>query len=287
MALKSKQLGDLKTSSLLEIIQNNSVSVAKPYSRKKGRIYASEAVCGRKAALNSKLSGMPNIVKFNNITGDFYGKIGGAIEDVILNNLEPVLKQYDLATDINLGGRIDGIVFRNGELEVVEVKSCDALPNSPKPEHHSQALIYSTITGIKNYSLIYVSRNIVEYVAGEQQMKWVEFNYENTDYDEKYSTVYEIIKATKYGELNLLPPKGRLMRNKTVCNSVYCPFVERCWNGDLDELDDPNLTSFNLSKLEREIEAETKKVLKNSPKVKKQIELAYEKYNTTFRKSKK
>jgi PD-(D/E)XK nuclease superfamily len=191
---------------------------------KRERLHASNAGhCGRRSVLSMTKSNDELVSPASAL----YFKIGNSIEEVVLDALYHVgvlvFRQYKLHDEqLNLTGIIDGIVFANGALSLLEIKSCGALPEKPKPEHLAQSFLYSALTGL-NAKIIYVSRNVATW-NGELLIR--EFTLPDNK-DEMLKYVKQAAIARVCLSKKLLPPMPNGFKKSNCSN---CPFIPHCWN---------------------------------------------------------
>lgn len=195
--------------------------------QRNGRLYASDAgFCARQTALQADR----DEYEVQTAATTAYYAIGVTIEDLVLNGLYEsgalLFKGYKLPDiGLNLGGYIDAIVFLNGRIRVLEVKSCGQLPSVPKPTQAAQAMVYSAITGLPA-TLLYFSRSVANF-KGELMLK--EFPLPESD-TQKRMTLYQVA----YGHLafmnKVIPAIPAHVTSKAQCG--FCPFTGICWDGE-------------------------------------------------------
>ncbi len=188
-----------------------------------GRLYASQSgQCERKTALTSTQVGNEVITASMNA----YFKIGETIEELILDSLFDqgilLFKQYRLPDiGINMGGYVDGIIFVDGQVKVLEIKSCGTVPNKPKPDHLAQTLIYSAITGLPA-QIMYMSRQPADFYGN--------MNIETFDIETSTENLSKAVWSAVYGYLavgmGVLPDRPPHMK-KSYCG--FCPGFNDCW----------------------------------------------------------
>lgn len=193
----------------------------------------------------------------NDVSSSLYMAIGTAIHKTI----EAALKEAGvLVSDehritaiggVPISGYVDAIVELNGELAVLELKSCGKAPAEPKPEHVAQAIVYGLATGIKRKLILYVGRNVKTFVG----LDLTEFEVED-DGGLLTATAREIALAHVYREALRLPPP-RLDASASKC--AYCPFVSECVDGGKWPLRAPSFEE--LKGLENNVEALTERIL--------------------------
>lgn len=189
-----------------------------------GRLYASSVgYCARRGAFQAT-SREPNVIS---ASGRVYMHIGEKVEDLVVLSLEKegvlLFTQYALPDiGLNLGGKIDGIVFINGKIRALEIKTCGKLPNIQKPEHRAQALLYEAVTGIPS-SVLYLSRNVANY-RGELQVIDIQ---SNPTKDELRNVIYNTALAYYSIRAGVAPSKPVSF---TESNCRYCSFKPVCWS---------------------------------------------------------
>lgn len=192
-----------------------------------GRLHARDTgLCERQGTLSALQDGM---IVDNPQSKSFFA-LGNAIEDLVLTSLfvtgNLLFKNYKIPDiGINLGGAIDGIVYLNDKIRILEIKSCGKLPDKPKPEHVAQALMYSAITGLHS-TVFYFSRYVIDKWGGPVLMKQFDLD-ENIELGKK--ALWRAIFASIAVKENLIPDKPVHLK-KSDCG--FCPFVSNCWNGE-------------------------------------------------------
>lgn len=134
-------------------------------TEKRPYLYGSDAgFCARRNTLLEHNVWLEPLV---NSAGNAYMSIGSALENMVAEALMrkgALLVQNMRLTPLKeakVSGKMDFLIFDNeGELALVECKSCGELPDSPKPGHYIQAQTYAAISGIDKVHLFYISRNI-------------------------------------------------------------------------------------------------------------------------------
>jgi len=189
---------------------------------RKGRFWASDCgLCSRRAVLSANSSGYSIVSP----SMEVYFELGKKIETIILESLEKtgnlLFADYRIPDiDMNLGGRVDGIILDNGKIKALEIKSCGALPTRPKPAHKAQALIYSAITGLPG-SLLYLSRHVAGF---DKKLMMQEFKLD--DEQEKYDAMFSLAYAAFSNDLNVLPGKGI----HKISHCGFCKYIPNCWH---------------------------------------------------------
>ncbi len=207
-----------------------------PIIRENGRIHAKEAsYCSRQStfnALHNLILGEDGTVTFT-ASSIFYMGIGEVVHNIITTALERESKllfaEYKLPeTVLNMGGKIDAIVYDQHKIKVLEIKTCGALPKAVKPEHYAQAVAYSSLLGVDTI-VLYISRNVVGY---DQKLMLTTFNLYPT-LDERRKVVMSLALARIAIDDHKLPP----VLFETVKSCEYCQFVPYCWGADTSKVD--------------------------------------------------
>lgn len=200
-----------------------------------GRLYAgSSGFCERQTALDSTYSGLE--VTEPKSTG--YFALGIAIEELILNSILKMngllIKQLETPNiGINIGGKVDGIVYIEKENKIVniEIKSCGTkLPLEPNPTHKAQALIYSGIDGLDS-RITYYSRNVADF-KGDVLLKTFDLGYDET---EIYNAMYKACFGYLASKDRVMP---KIPLNITQDQCGFCRFIPVCWQGGIAHLVD-------------------------------------------------
>jgi CRISPR/Cas system-associated exonuclease Cas4 (RecB family) len=131
----------------------------------RSHLYGSDAgLCARKNVLLEH-----NVWFDNEITpaSAGYMAVGVALENMLAEGLRRTgrLIQQNIRIvempGLKIAGKIDlAISDHEGQLALVEVKSCGKLPEAPKPEHLAQIQMYCAVSGIHRAWLTYISRDI-------------------------------------------------------------------------------------------------------------------------------
>lgn len=193
---------------------------------RKGRIYASDGGrCEKAAALMATVPG----TQVRTAALMSYAELGNAIEDIVVNALDDgetvLFKQYHLPeVGLNLGGYVDAIIYHQGRLRVLEVKSCGTVPRHPKPMHGYQAAIYSAITGLPA-TIFYFSRSVATF---DNTLLTAQF-----DLGEQGALQRAALWRVCYAKLSIdqgLTPRVPMHLTKA-SDCDYCPFIPHCWEG--------------------------------------------------------
>jgi hypothetical protein len=193
-----------------------------------GRLWASDVgLCEKRAVLNATKE---NGISIATATNNAYFKLGIEIEEIVLDALfkkdKLLYKDYRLPDiGLNLGGRIDGIVFVGGKIRVLEVKSCGAMPSKPKPTHAAQAAVYAAITGLPA-TVLYFSRNVAKF---DGKLLIDEFDLE-PDETKKREVIFRIVYSQLAVDEKIIPNKPLSITSKGSCG--YCNYTNDCWGED-------------------------------------------------------
>lgn len=207
-----------ESNSLVRKLENFSYS----QSGKRTSLWPSDAGhCARRTTLTLKSENLKSTVDFPK---ELTFKMGHTVENLVLQVLfeQDVLlwKDYNLPTlkigGYEMRGRIDGIVWDNGKVKILEIKSCNALPTEPSKENYAQAQIYSAITGL-DAIVLYVSRNPYTRKEGVKARQF------NLSFDP--APIENLFKGIQSFETDTLTPK---LAMRSLCG--FCPFVGFCWN---------------------------------------------------------
>ena len=190
----------------------------------------SAANCSRKGAIHATLVQ----TVFENAANFAYYKLGDCIEEIVLTGLHEVgsllFKSYIMPdVGLRLRGKADGIIFHDGKIRVLEVKSCGELPSNPKPEHQAQALLYAALTGFKAI-LYYFSRTSVATYEEELVTREFDLSVDGTDNLPRLY-LHQAIYARLALNMGVLPAKPYHLEFKANCGR--CDHIDFCWkNGE-------------------------------------------------------
>lgn len=218
-------------SPLVASIHRGLTKTPRPFDRK-GRLFASDsAFCARQGVIKSRT--LSDSIESPSFYG--YTKVGETMEDIVVTGLhldETLLfKQFRLfAVDgLNLGGKIDAIVYVEGKVYAVEVKSCGELPKSATERGYqaSQAALYSVITGLPG-KLLYFSRT----VANQQgDLKMVDFDIST---EQSHLALWTIMYAQYANEIGAVPDVPSHITGPSKCG--FCPYKKSCFGEDKQPL---------------------------------------------------
>lgn len=192
---------------------------------RKTRMYAGDAgFCSRLGILN----GLHQGEETSNAAGALYMGIGSAIHKAITDGLADKQKllfaEYKLPDiGLNLGGYIDAIVYAEDHIQILEIKSCGALPSVIKAGHRSQASVYSIVTGLPA-QVIYVSRSVASYV-GDVYIRAIPLN-------STVEILQDVLFNVVYSHLSMRENTlGPVPSHLTEPDCGYCRFKQICWHG--------------------------------------------------------
>lgn len=224
MAVKNLKFVENKLDSKLEDIVEAGLRSSFKTDRN-GRMYARDTYCSRR---NSILAVYKENVQTDGLFS-FYTEIGNVVEDIVLRAFrkQGVLVDFNYGVEfpgLNLGGKIDAIVFVNDKLRILEIKTISKNPDKPKDSHLKQAETYAAATGL-DYSVVYVPRTLHTFVGNKIKLDMKSFHYQ---FDEAVLRphLYTIAQSHYSIEKNVLPPFNK--RYKTQCE--YCQFANMCWD---------------------------------------------------------
>lgn len=165
-----------------------------------------------------------------NSAGKGYMAIGVAFENLLAESLQKLgrLLTQDfrlvLIPEVKISGKIDLIVIDSqGELALVEVKTCGELPSEIKPNHLAQVQTYCAVSGFKRAWVIYLSRNL----SPRKPMQTRTFQVD-TSREAMVSRLTTAVVSRAASDLKMLPPQPAGFRKHTECH--YCEFRDYfCW----------------------------------------------------------
>lgn len=198
---------------------------------RKGRLWASQTGhCPRRGALEATIITQRPF----SAASRFYCEIGNTIEDLIVKAWNErgrlFFAQYKLPKlrefpRLNMGGYVDAIALQDNQIRVLEIKSCGAMPTKPKPEHESQAMVYSAYTGFPA-TLFYFSREVATWNG---KLKTVQFDL-SFDVDDLNHYMFNAVMARVCIEKGVMPPMPPLLTTKSRCG--MCNFIDFCWDDE-------------------------------------------------------
>lgn len=197
-------------------------------SEQNDNYYASSVgLCPRQAAFN-KIGIRTNDP--HEVSRELYYKFGNAAEEVVAQRFQQrgILLDRELRIEesrLNLSGRIDFVIEFNGEIHLVELKTCGKLPSSPRKGHKAQLLVYQALTGIEKGIVWYISRHVSDW---HNSLLHAPFVSTPTD-DHLRSVLTSAATAKAWVERGAVPPKPDYMK-KSYCG--FCPLKPVCWEGE-------------------------------------------------------
>lgn len=170
-----------------------------------------------------------------------YMNIGNAMHETICDGMFKagilIFKEYRIKPPawLNISGKVDALYDDDGELAILEIKSCgNQIPAEPKEDHAFQAQVYSLITGVDRVNLLYASRDV-----GLPKPKMGVVPVEITA-----ATLQSIARKLVVAAIGIREGKAPAIPayfKSSACK--YCSFYTFCWDGapvgwsgeDLDE----------------------------------------------------
>lgn len=195
-----------------------------------GRLHASQVGhCPRAGAL----SATEVYDSQNSISSTYYMKIGTVIHDIVRDSFQSqgvlVASEARIPRNpFNLGGYIDDVINLDGEISIVEVKSCGKPPSRPHAGHLAQASLYAALVGLP-YHIVYVSRNIM----GFNSLQIQPFSYP-TPLAPPVS-LFNMIYASLYVQRGMTPPIP--FSDDSECR--FCDHYARCWGSSRLDIQNP------------------------------------------------
>jgi hypothetical protein len=237
------QEGDNSIKENMKLIDVVSVGLEKYVDvERNGRLWASQtAMCARQGALEATYVGSNKETSAK----QFYCEIGNIIESLIIEGLENdgrlLFDQYQVPdVGLNLGGYVDAIAIQGGLIRSVEIKSCGALPASPREDQKAQAMIYSALTGLPA-TIIYFSRSVADW-NGKLKTKQFDFVF---DADELNPYLLNAVYARMCIDEGILPEMPGHFTNQSQCH--FCNYKGLCWDDrrELSHLEDVGFTKLH------------------------------------------
>lgn len=202
---------------------------------KRRNLYCGDAAyCPRRAVLFAHTEGEQEM----NAAGRLYMDTGTTVHRIVQEALTRSLimieseRRVELTVeDVKVVGKIDGILKDDGELKILEIKTCGALPGKPKIDHMHQALAYSLLSGIYKIVVLYMSRKVASW---DGKLEAIEFEHDVTPSDLKL--VATLLATSIVGHSRRrLPSIPSHINSERDCG--FCPFTQLCWHdGDLSLL---------------------------------------------------
>lgn len=195
--------------------------------KKKSLNGADVGFCSRKSNLH--LAIIPGYYEPVSLASQFYFGIGNAVHDVVFQSFKEmgILVANELPLFVgNIHGYIDDIIVSedSGELKIIDVKTCGQLPPKIKVGQEEQLLVYSLLTGIKEASILYVSRTVAGW-DGVVKMKEIAAD---TSPDNLRRVARIVAESTVYLARKIVSPKPVYRTSASSCG--FCPFKDSgCW----------------------------------------------------------
>lgn len=197
------------------------------YKKRGGRLYVSDStLCEKKAVLASN-----ELTYESDGFKSFYTEQGKTAERVALTGLDNsgLLMFADYKTPdigINIGGKIDAIVYYKERVQILEIKQIGSLPVSPIKDHIAQTVFYSALLGLPAI-LLYLDRKIEGFNTGLLRREFVM----DTSFENRRKYLERAVKGYLYNKEKLIPLKPDYMK-KSYC--TRCDYQEKCWGKDED-----------------------------------------------------
>lgn len=250
----------------------------KTVKRENGRLFASSAgECPRRNTLHASEE---KRVKWT-AAAELYTAIGTSVhkvlQDAMFSEEALLYSEYHLPEidGLNLGGYVDAIALVEGKIAVVEIKTCGKLPNEPRSEHRTQALIYSAITGLPAF-ILYQSRNVAGY---DRQPLLKAYRVIATD-EELVSILASLVVSTlAIRQERLLPIPAHFTGAK---DCGFCPFKDFCWTGEKGQWSE--VTADEYGQLLEEAEQRAKAIVDDKKKRRNGILKFLSRYGTVYAK---
>jgi hypothetical protein len=172
---------------------------------------------------------------------------GIAIEDMLAKALQDhgrLVKQDIRLVELNsrlmpnlrISGKMDIIALdHEGQLGLIECKTCGPLPSKPKTNHLIQLQTYAALSGFNRCYLTYVSRKVSSGGA-RGKLDCITFPVNITP-DVIYWRFYQAALSQHSMECRRCPPVDPTFRKSHEC--VWCDFTDYCW-----PIDDSPVESF-------------------------------------------
>lgn len=208
------------------------------------------AFCSRKATLHIFMKN--SYTEQTSLASKLYFSVGNAIHDAIYEALKmsDILIANELPLFIGpVHGYIDDIVISQdtGDLKIIDIKTCGQLPSRIKPGQEEQLLLYALLTGIREASILYVSRTVAGY-DGKVKMKEIPADMSLANLS-RVATI--LAESSVYHYHKVVPPRPNYRTSPDNCG--FCPFKDAgCWSNDREiELEDG--VEYILTPRERDV----------------------------------
>jgi hypothetical protein len=232
---------------------------------RRNKINAGDIYCPRKSVLCTLVDA--EFMNTNDLSSDYYFSIGSAMHSTFTTFLEELGILYGKEARLEsalvgpprlhpLKGFVDAIIKVNGEVALVEIKSCGAtLPVKPKEDHLAQLRVYLMLTGVERGYIVYVSRSVAKF-GGEIIQKLFRVEPDNKTYALRVALVSEYANALV---VPLIPP---YIRSAAQCS--WCPFQPYCWQHVKIKLD-AGVNEAPTDKVQKSLELKARRVMRSLP----------------------
>lgn len=223
------------------VVNLQSLIQAKPsFFKKRSLNGADVGFCSRKAALHIAVK--PEYSEDIGLASQLYFSIGDAVHEVVYKSLKQlnILIANELPLFVGpIHGFIDDIVVSedSGQLKIIDVKTCGSLPSKIKSGQEEQLLLYALLTGIKEASILYVSRTVAGW-DGKVKLKEIAAEVN----DKKLADIaYVVAESSIFYQTKTVPPKPSYRTSESTCG--FCPFKNSgCWSNTMPLELDPEYT---------------------------------------------
>lgn len=191
-------------------------------------LYGSDAgFCSRRNVLLAHNTWLANTV---NSAGRGYMAIGNAFEELLIQALKRnrslIAAQFKgpQLPGLKISSRYDAIIFDpEGEIALLEIKTCGRLPDEEKPTHLAQVQTYAAVSGIRRAHLVYLSREL----SPRRPIALRTFAIDTSD-EALRGRLKIAHESGLAAEAAALPPRPAHFRKHTECH--YCEFRDHfCW----------------------------------------------------------
>ena len=165
--------------------------------------------------------------------GRGYMAIGVAFEDLLVSALKKegrfLAGQFRSVPldDLEISSKFDAVVLdAEDRVMLLEIKTCGKLPEAPRPTHLAQIQTYAAVSGFRNASLVYMSRELMP----RRPIAVRTFQVDTSD--EALQHRLEIAELSRLAiEAGAAPPQPAYFRKSEECR--YCEFRGRyCYGAD-------------------------------------------------------
>lgn len=211
---------------------------------------ADVAFCPRKTNLHFFMKN--SYTEPTTLASKLYFSIGNAVHDTVYEALKmsDILIANELPLFVgSVHGYIDDIVISpdTGDLKIIDVKTCGRLPSKIKLGQEEQVLLYALLTGIREASILYVSRTVAGY-DGVVKMKEIPADMSPENLSRVAKTLAE---SSVFHYRKVVPPRPNYRTSYDNCG--FCGFKDAgCWSNDREiELEDG--VEYILTPSERDV----------------------------------